>query len=111
MAFATVSITLEGTGEVELVPTLGAMEHLQKKFGNFQKVYDGLSSIDADAFTEVVIAGLIAKKPDRNNTKAAIYETGFLELMPDLVKFVTLLLNGGKEPEEQKEDEDNPKAL
>lgn len=111
MAGATVIIELEGTGEIELVPTLGAMEYLQKRYGNFQKVYDGLSNIDAATFTDVVMAGCISKKPDKGNTQAAIFATGFFELMPHLVKFITLLLNGGKEPDEEKtEDSDNPKA-
>lgn len=107
MTRATVKIQLDGE-EFELVPTLAAMEHLNKKYENFQSVYSRLASMNFDCYADVIIAGLLhmPKKADLNGTKQAVFEAGIIALMPSLVRFVSILLNGGREIKEGEEEEE-----
>lgn len=103
-------VTIELAGEeIVLKPTLGAMEHLQRKYGNFQKIFDGLSSLDFNCYADVIVAGVLPAKADLGNTKQNVFETGMISLMPDLVEYVGMLLNGGKKPE-AKEENPNPEV-
>lgn len=111
MTKATVKITLPTDGEIELRPTLAGMEYLAKQGDNFQAVYAKLGSMNFDMYAHVIIAGLshLQKPPSLNSVKAEVYEAGVIILMEPLIRFVTILLNGGKEPTPA-EDEGEAKA-
>ena len=118
MTKATVKIELPNNGEVELIPSLAAMEYLSKQSENFQAVYAKLSTMNLDMFAHVIKAGLStnsqAKNTPLSNFREEVYEAGMISLMEPLIRFVTILLNGGKEPskeeavEEAKSTDPNP---
>ena len=109
----TVSIELEGK-TFELKPTLGALEALSKKYENFQSVYTRLGSMNLEVYTDVVYAGVKGKLPpndkERQETNAEIYNAGIITLMPSLIEFMGLLLNGGKRPSEEDNQEADEKG-
>lgn len=106
MAKATVKINLHDTGEVELVPSLAAMEYLGKQVDNFQAVYAKLASMNFDMYAHVIVAGTshLPKAASFKACKEEVFETGVITLMPQLIRFVSILLNGGKEPEASSEE-------
>lgn len=113
MTKASVTITLPDTGEVELVPSLAAMEHLAKQGDNFQAVYAKLGSMNFDMYAHVIKAGLLTHPQLKNahlpTIKEEVFNAGVIILMEPLIRFVTILLNGGKEPTPA-EDEGEAKA-
>lgn len=102
MAKATVKIELAGE-EIELVPSLAAMEYLSAKFDNFQAVYAKLATVNFEAYAHVIVAGVLPKKVNFQTVKENICETGLTSLLTPLFHYVTILLNGGKEPTVQEE--------
>lgn len=111
MPKATVKIQLADE-DIELVPTLEAMEYLHKQVDNFQAVYARLSTMNFDMYTHVIYAGVIGKKPNIKAIKENVFETGMIPLMEPLIRFTTILLNGGKEPKEAEEAKStNPEAF
>lgn len=111
MTKATVKINLPTDGEIELQPTLAAMEYLAKQGDNFQAVYAKLGSMNFDMYAHVIYAGLshLPKKPNLAAIKEEVFNAGVIILMEPLIRFVTILLNGGKEPTPA-EDEGEAKA-
>lgn len=106
MTKATVTIELAETGSVELVPSLAAMEYLSKQVDNFQAVYARLGSMNFDMYAHVIVAGTqhMARPAAFKAAKEEVFETGIIKLMPDLIHFVSILLNGGKEPQSPAEE-------
>jgi hypothetical protein len=97
MAKATVKIELDGE-EIELVPSLAAMEYLHSQVDNFQAVYAKLATLNFDMYAHVIVAGVQPKKANFKAVKENVFETGLTGLMEPLIRYVTILLNGGKEP-------------
>lgn len=108
MTKATVTISLPTDGDVELVPTLAGMEYLSKQGDNFQAVYAKLASMNFDMYAHVIKAGLMStpngKQAKVSTIKEEVYEAGIISLMEPLIRFVTILLNGGNEPAKQEEE-------
>lgn len=100
---ATVKVELNGS-EKELVPSLAALEYLNKEFGNIQAVLARLGTFDFEVYPKVLYAGLLHENKRSGTVEAAkslVWETGMTELLQPFIRFVIILLNGGKEPEEE----------
>ena len=107
MSNPTVEIDLNGE-KIELIPTLAAMEYLTKQVDNFTAVYGRLGAFNFDMYAHVIIAGVLPNKADLKTVRENVFRTGMIKLLPDLTRYVTLLLHGGKEPEVTEGDENNP---
>lgn len=117
MSKATVTIELPNNGEIELVPSLAAMEYLGKHNENFQAVFAKLGSMNFETYAHVIKAGLLTNSKAKNtplaNFKEEVYEAGVISLMEPLIRFVSILLNGGKEPSKEPTEEatsENPEG-
>jgi hypothetical protein len=98
----TVEVTINGRVE-KLVPTLSALEALNKRYDNFQAVYSRIASMDFEAYANVLAAGVEGKIPandkERKDAMQAVYETGVINLMAPMIEYLGILLNGGKRKE------------
>jgi hypothetical protein len=97
------TIVLINGEEIELVPTLAAMEYLQGTVDNFQAIYGRLATLNFDMYAHVIVAGVLPKKTNIKTVKDGVFETGMTNLMEPLIRYVTILLNGGKEPKATEE--------
>jgi hypothetical protein len=79
------------------------MEYLQGQVDNFQAIYGRLATLNFDMYAHVIVAGVLPKKADFKGAKEDVFETGMTNLMEPLIRYVTILLNGGKEPKVQEE--------
>lgn len=101
--FDTVKLDLAGQ-TVELVPSLNAVELINKRFGNFAAALDQVGSMNFDAIVDVVDAGIESSKKlrgyDKKELKLAIYEHGFMNSLADVLEFIVICSNGGKRVED-----------
>ena len=104
----TVPIEIDGK-TYQLKPTLNALECLSKKYENFQSIYTRIGSMNLEAYTDVVYAGVKGTLPpnnkERQESNAEIYRSGIITLMPSLIEFLGMLLNGGKRPTPEDDQE------
>lgn len=97
-----VEITLDDR-VVELRPTLGAAKKVSSHFGGFSSAIRAVAGLDFAAATMIVAAGL-GKKPDE--VEEAVFKAGLDSLVEPLARYVGLLANGGRSPEERKAEAD-----
>ena len=109
----TTKIKVDGN-ELELVPTLAALECLNKKYGDFANVLNGINSLNFDTYIDVIYVGVKKQLPsnekERKETAQEIFNTGIVDLLAPVTEYIMLLLNGGRkiDPEEEQEAT-NPK--
>lgn len=93
-----------------MVPTLAAMEYLSKNSENFQAVFAKLGSMNFETYAQVIKAGTITDPQAKNASiaifKQEVYEAGVISLMEPLIRYVSILLNGGKEPAKADDSEE-----
>lgn len=98
-----VKITILGN-EYTLKPTLLAAKTISKDFGGGFAAMTRLSQLDFDAFVKVIAVGLTLtdtgkqKFADGKGLEEAIFETGVVSLSADCIRFVHIVMNGGKPP-------------
>lgn len=113
--FDTVKVNLKtdnSSQTIELVPSLDAVELISERFGNFNNAISSTSSFDFNAIFNIFDAGIKKPKHSAYNPKElrkAIYETGFVDLMPEAIEFLTLCMNGGKRPVDDEPEQDSKK--
>lgn len=109
-----VNMTVDGNSQtIELVPSLEAVELISERFGNFNNALSSTGSFDFNAIFHIFDAGIKKKKYDKydpQGLKKAIYETGFVELMPEAIEFLTLCMNGGRKPVDEDKDDSKKKT-
>ncbi len=88
-----VEITL-GDEKVQLRFTLGAAKRVNQYFGNFVNANQRMESVDLEAITVIVAAGL-GKSP--KDVEDAVYAAGQLNLHRSVKTYLNLLANGGRE--------------
>ncbi|ABS68941.1 conserved hypothetical protein [Xanthobacter versatilis] len=93
-----VEVTLDGKAFV-LRSTLRAAKEVSASAGGFIGAYQRLAAFDFSTYVAIVAAGLGKRSSD---VEDAVYATGIAPLSAPLSRFVQLLANGGKEPEEPK---------
>lgn len=109
--FTVVKLNLLSDGRsqtIELVPSLNAVELINERFGDFTTAYNYVGSLNFDAIAQVVSAGTKVvgnQKIDLKGLKQSLFDTGIAEVMPDVLKFMTLCLNGGREITDDAEEE------
>lgn len=89
-----VEITLNGREEI-LRPTLRAAREINNGCGGYSGAFRKLTEFDLSAYVAIVAAGLGKKYGE---VEEAVHKAGILNLTEPLSRFVTILANGGKEP-------------
>lgn len=96
-----VEIALVGGG-VTLSPTLGCAMGLCAKHGSLGDVLAKLESYDLNAAVDVV--HLACGRFERKDVAQYVYDTGLVDLAPQLVRFVIMLANGGRPLKAEEEE-------
>jgi len=102
-------------GEVEILteddalvlkPTPHALRTILIKCGGAQEAFRKIYLIDYQTIFDVLEAGITAsydKKPNPKTLEENIFKHGIINFVEPLTRYVNLLINGGKEPEENEE--------
>lgn len=97
-----IEISLSGS-PVTFRPTLGAAMDLSRRHGGLMNVLAGLERYDLSMAADVVAAGTSAASDQRQDIEEKVFAAGLAGLVPHLVRFVILLSNGGRAPDEPAE--------
>lgn len=104
--FDFVEIEIDGE-KINLKPSAGAMFDLASKYGDLAAVMRKCASFDPEVSVEILIAGHEPfRSLKRKEVNEMLFNAGIIEIMPTLMKFVNLLMSGGKFPKEEAEKED-----
>jgi hypothetical protein len=97
-----IDITLDGE-KMQLTPSLSASMALCEKYGGLLVIADLVNVGHMHVATDIVWHGLVGNEMDRKEVAKKVYATGLSKLAPKLVRYIILLMNGGREPELQKD--------
>lgn len=86
---------------VTLRPSLNAMRVLSKRYDGFQPLIGALSRLDFDAFLTVIAVGAGIESKGIKVLEGKIFATGLINLLGDVSKFVVIVSNGGKLPDDE----------
>ena len=103
----SVNVDIDLNGKTyTLRPSLGAAKTVNGLHGGFVGVYAALQRFDMTTFAAVICAGTGTKKPDSvAEVEEAVWQAGLEPLLPPLSRYVTILMNGGREPIARDDDE------
>lgn len=102
-----------GAGDVEISilgkeytmkPTLAVAKLLSKKFGGGIIAVSRINQFDIEAYVDVISAGLSLTErgesafADGKGLASAIFETGLMDLAAPCIRFVHIVINGGRPP-------------
>lgn len=106
-----VVITLDGQERI-LRPTLHAAMTVSKLSNGIVGAIQRVSTFDFDLVTQIIVLGLGMSNNARESRDIPekVYRTGLMDLVPDVVRYLTILSNGGRPPpsEEVVVDTENP---
>lgn len=97
-----------GDEEVTLKPIYKAARGISKHFGGYMPAIDAVSKLDPAALEVVIAFGADIPPSVQKNLKLPerIYETGIAKVAAPCIEFLTILMNGGKRPDEETEGGD-----
>jgi len=104
-----VPIVLDGEDFV-LKPSLACASTLSRQGGGFAGMSSRLATIDFDATVMVITQGLGLKGQDAKGIDEKIYLTGVGELAGSCIRFINILANGGRPPNEEAGDDSGGSA-
>lgn len=91
-------IVLNGTKHT-LKPTLRAARTVNSMADGFLGAMRGVQNFNLSTMAVVLAAGLGKSTAEEfNQVEEMLYENGVSDLASPLIRFVTLLMNGGREP-------------
>lgn len=105
-----VPITL-GDREVVLKPSLHAIMTISRTTGGIVGAIQRVGNLDFETVALVVTLGLGMSGNSREvrELPEKIYQSGIMGLVPDVIRYLTILSNGGRPPpEEVAHDSENP---
>lgn len=101
--------------EYTLVPNLRAAKAISSKYGGGLAAVGRIGQMDIDVIVDIIATGLsltpngIKKFANETGLEEAVFKTGLFELSGPCVKFVHILMNGGKPVgEDAYKDDDAP---
>lgn len=110
--FDTVKIDFP-SGQVELVPSLDAVELISSAFGDFNNALTAVSSMNFNAIVNVIDAGIPKLKKaggySKSGLKENVFELGFVSIIPDVADFIIICANGGKRPSDEDDKNESKK--
>lgn len=86
--------------ELTLKPTLKAGTQISNRFGGYLPCIQALSKLDLQAAVYVVQLGIGAKDAEAKALPDKVFRAGIKEVAPKCMEFVRILMNGGKDDEE-----------
>ncbi len=93
----TVKITL-GEKSVDLVPTLRAAKIVSEASEGFSGIFQKVQRFQMSAFTLVIAAGTDTKSDYLEALEESIYANGLEPLAAPVSRFISILMNGGRDP-------------
>ncbi|WP_427023041.1 hypothetical protein ACP4J4_10390 [Aureimonas ureilytica] len=104
-----VEITLGGE-TYNLRPTLKAANAVSRQYGGFVGAFNALQMLNLEVATFIVRTGTNMKKADGGSISTEdlndkVWRAGVGKLTAPLARYVAILQNGGKDPDESNEDE------
>jgi hypothetical protein len=93
---AEIDIVLDGE-KMQLMPSLNAATKLCDKYGGLLVIADLINVGQINVASDVVWYGLSGDDMDRKEIARKVYNTGLSKLAKPLVRYVFLLMNGGRE--------------
>lgn len=99
------NIDKKETEKKVLKPTFLAAQTLSRKHNGGIGLVQRLSNLDLDAIASVIQLGLNLTDHGAKSLPERIYETGTMKLSGPCIRYVHVLQNGGKAPEDNGEDE------
>jgi hypothetical protein len=99
------NITTEEVEKKVLKPTFLAAQTLSRKHNGGIGLVQRLSNLDLDAISSVIELGLNLTAHGAKTLPERIYQTGTMKLSGPCIRYVHILQNGGKAPEDNDEDE------
>jgi hypothetical protein len=95
-----VDFELDGK-QVTLKPTLRAAQAISRQAGGIGGALDAVSRMDVDVITSLVALGL-GKEP--KDVAEKVWRTGYPKVSPHVIKFLSIIANGGRAPAEGGEE-------
>lgn len=95
---STIALPL-ATRQLYLKPTLHAVRLLSRKYGGLQPLVTKLGQLDFDAIIDVIEAGIGSPGTNpraRMDLESEVYASGLSEIPVACIKYITVLINGGK---------------
>lgn len=105
------NITTEEVEKKVLKPTFLAAQTLSRKHNGGIGLVQRLSNLDLDAISSVIELGLNLTAHGAKTLPERIYQTGTMKLSGPCIRYVHILQNGGKAPEDNGEDEGDEAPL
>lgn len=90
-----VVVMFEGK-EVKLKPTLGALQGVSRRSGGVSGAISKLSEVDFDTVCYVLALGMDLTEKGAEGFEKRVFDEGVYNLVAPLVKYVTVLANGGR---------------
>jgi hypothetical protein len=102
-----VEIVLDGETAV-LKPTLRAAQTLSRQHGGIAAAIEAVGKMDFDALASVIALGL--NRTDTKEVAEQVWTTGMTELAAPAIRYLSMLANGGRAPDQSggDEQEENP---
>lgn len=105
VAVAVVELAL-GDRTLVLTPTLRAAQEINRRCGSLSGALQGIAQLNLETFAAVVRAGAKLADADAKAVEEQLFELGLAKVTGQLARFLTLLLNGGRDPDaEEKKPE------
>lgn len=101
-----ITITMDGE-EYELRASLKAATNISTRFGGFNGALQALANNDLGAFQYVVRQAVPVKTISSDDLNEAVWRAGTRNLLTDVMKYVGRLSNGGRDPEETDESDED----
>lgn len=97
-----VILTLDGE-EVVLKPTLSACLTISRMNNGIRNTLNRVMELDFDTLVKVIAAGI--GKPVTKELQEAVYKTGVYVVGTPVMRFITVINNGGRPPVERDDNE------
>ena len=99
-----VVIIIDGE-EQTMRPTLRAATEISRMTGGISGAIQRCASFDVDVIVRIVTLGLNLTPNGAKALPEKLYRTGYSEITPTCIRFLGILLNGGRPPNEEDTDE------
>ena len=93
-----------GDETVTLVPTLAAIEAINRHAGDIATAIAQVRKMDFDTVAAAVVAGAGASGARAKALREAVFKTGVIRVAVPVAEFVVLLANGGRPVRDDEDD-------
>ena len=98
VAVAVVELAL-GDRTLVLTPTLRAAQEINRRCGSLSGALQGIAQLNLETFAAVIRAGAKLTDAQAKEVEEELFAFGLAKATGPLARFLTLLLNGGRDPD------------